>query len=35
MSVATGHGHQATGIDLDPRNRDLAYERIGPFLFSE
>lgn len=33
LAVATGHGHTATGIDLDPRNADLARDRIGPFLF--
>lgn len=35
LSVATGHGHDAIGIDLDERNRDLAYERIGPFMWEE
>lgn len=33
LSVATGHGHDAIGIDLDPRNADLARDRIGPLLF--
>lgn len=33
--VATGHGHDVTLIDLDERNRELARERIGPFLFEE
>ena len=35
LAVATGHGHDATGIDLDPRNADLARDRIGPLLFDE
>jgi hypothetical protein len=30
--VATGHGRDATLIDLDPRNLDLARQRIGMFL---
>jgi site-specific DNA-methyltransferase (adenine-specific) len=32
LSVATGHGRDAIGIDLDPRNFDLARERVGMFL---
>lgn len=32
LAVATGHGRDAIGIDLDPRNFDLARERIGLFL---
>ena len=32
LSVATGHGHDAIGIDLDPRNADLALDRVGPLL---
>ena len=28
-SVATGNGRDATLIDLDERNLDLAYDRIG------
>jgi DNA modification methylase len=32
LSVATGHGRDAIGIDLDKRNADLARERIGMFL---
>ena len=28
-SVATGNGRDATLIDLDDRNLDLAYDRIG------
>jgi methylase of polypeptide subunit release factors len=35
LAVATGHGHNATGIDLDPRNLDLARQRIGMFLQEE
>lgn len=32
LAVATGHGRDAIGIDLDPRNLDLARERVGMFL---
>ena len=32
LAVATGLGRDAIGIDLDPRNYDLARERIGMFL---
>ena len=32
LAVAVGHGRAATGIDIDPRNADLARERIGMFL---
>ncbi len=32
LEVATGHGRDAIGIDLDPRNYDLARSRIGMFL---
>lgn len=32
LAVATGHGRDAIGIDLDERNADLAMERVGPFL---
>jgi site-specific DNA-methyltransferase (adenine-specific) len=32
LEVATGHGRDAIGIDLDPRNLDLARQRIGMFL---
>jgi DNA modification methylase len=32
LAVATGHGRHAIGIDLDPRNADLATERVGFFL---
>ncbi len=29
LEVATGHGRDAIGIDIDERNAELAYERIG------
>jgi hypothetical protein len=32
LAVATGHGFEATGIDLDPRNAQLAQQRLGMFL---
>jgi hypothetical protein len=32
LQVATGHGRDAIGIDLDPRNAWLARERCGMFL---
>jgi hypothetical protein len=32
LAVATGHGRDAIGIDLDERNADLARERVGMFL---
>ncbi len=32
LRVATGHGRDAVGIDLDERNADLARERVGMFL---
>jgi DNA modification methylase len=32
LAVATGHGFEATGIDLDPRNAQLAQARLGMFL---
>src|SRR5690606_33572530 len=32
LVVAQGHGRDATGIDLDPRNADLARQRLGMFL---
>ena len=32
LEVATGHGRDAIGIDLDPRNLELARQRIGMFL---
>ena len=35
LAVATGHGRDAIGIDLDARNADLARERVGPMFFHE
>ena len=35
LEVATGHGHDAVGIDIDGRNRDLAYQRIGPLMWTD
>lgn len=35
LAVATGHGLNAIGIDLDARNAELAYARIGMFLTVE
>lgn len=32
LEVATGHGRDAIGIDLDERNLDLARQRVGMFL---
>lgn len=32
LAVATGHGRDAIGIDLDSRNADLARQRVGMFL---
>lgn len=32
LAVATGHGRDALGIDLDERNAELATQRIGPLL---
>src|SRR5690606_5836353 len=32
LQVATGHGHDAIGIDLDERNYQLALERVGPLV---
>lgn len=34
-TVATGHGRDAIGIDLDERNADLAAERVGMWLTVE
>lgn len=34
LAVATGHGRDALGFDLDERNVELAAERIGPLLMS-
>ncbi len=33
LAVATGHGRDAIGIDLDARNAELARERVGPMFF--
>ena len=35
LAVATGHGRDAIGIDIDSRNADLARERVGMFLSVE
>ena len=35
LAVAVGHGRDAIGIDLDPRNVDLALQRCGMFLTVE
>lgn len=32
LAVATGHGRDAVGIDLDERNADLALDRVGPMF---
>ena len=32
LAVATGHGLDAIGIDIDERNAQLALERVGPML---
>ena len=34
LAVAHGHGRDAIGIDIDPRNAELARDRVGP-LFLE
>ncbi len=34
LAVATGHGRDAIGIDLDERNADLALERVGPMFLT-
>lgn len=34
LAVATGHGRDAIGIDLDARNADLAMERVGPMFLT-
>jgi hypothetical protein len=33
VRVATGHGRIGIGIDLDPRNRGVAEQLVGPLLF--
>lgn len=35
LAVATGRGHHAIGIDLDPRNVALARDRVGPLMLDE
>lgn len=35
LTVATGHGRDAIGIDLDERNGELAVERNGMFVTVE
>lgn len=34
LAVATGHGLDTIGIDIDSRNADLALERVGPLLLT-
>lgn len=34
LMVATGHGRDAIGIDIDPRNAALALDRVGPLLLT-
>lgn len=34
LSVATGHGRDAIGIDIDARNADLAMNRVGPLMLT-
>lgn len=34
LMVATGHGRDAIGIDIDERNAELALERVGPLLLT-
>lgn len=34
LMVATGHGLDAIGIDIDARNADLALDRVGPLLLT-
>jgi hypothetical protein len=34
LAVATGHGRDAIGIDLDSRNADLALDRVGPLILT-
>lgn len=35
LAVATGHGRNAVGIDIDGRNADLCRQRVGMFLTVE
>lgn len=32
LAVASGHGRDSIGVDLDSRNYDLALERVGPLV---
>lgn len=34
LAVATGHGRDAIGIDIDARNADLALQRVGPLILT-
>jgi hypothetical protein len=34
LAVATGHGRNAIGIDIDGRNADLALGRVGPLMLT-
>lgn len=34
LAVATGHGRNAIGIDIDARNADLAMDRVGPLMLT-
>lgn len=34
LAVATGHGRDAIGIDIDARNADLAIQRVGPLFLT-
>lgn len=34
LKIATGHGREAIGIDLDHRNATLAEERVGPMFLT-
>ena len=34
LAVATGHGRDAVGIDLDERNAGLALDRVGPMFLT-
>lgn len=34
LMVATGHGRDAIGIDIDERNAELALDRVGPLLLT-
>jgi DNA modification methylase len=35
LQVATGHGRIGLGVDLDPRNVELARASVGPLLFED